>query len=506
MHGWTGWDGPTGLGTPIGADGFGAPLPNSSADYGATNTPTSWVANQAQSYTVTLTNNGANTWNAGGTDPVYLEVSFSTTGGGVSAGTHYAWQGFSLPSDVALGASVTLTITVTAPSQTGSLYVEYQMVKAHEFWFNQYADVAATVLDLWSASYGVTNTPTSWVANQAQSYTVTLTNNGANTWNAGGTDPVYLEVSFSTTGGGVSAGTHYAWQGFSLPSDVALGASVTLTITVTAPSQTGSLYVEYQMVKAHEFWFNQYADVAATVLDLWSASYGVTNTPTSWVANQAQSYTVTLTNNGANTWNAGGTDPVYLEVSFSTTGGGVSAGTHYAWQGFSLPSDVALGASVTLTITVTAPSQTGSLYVEYQMVKAHEFWFNQYADVAATVLDLWSASYGVTNTPTSWVANQAQSYTVTLTNNGANTWNAGGTDPVYLEVSFSTTGGGVSAGTHYAWQGFSLPSDVALGASVTLTITVTAPSQAGSLYVEYQMVKAHEFWFNQYADVAATVS
>jgi hypothetical protein len=246
--------------------------------------------------------------------------------------------------------------------------------------------------------------------------------------------------------------------------------------------------------------------VAATVTSLWSAAYGTTTTPTSWVTNQAQTYTVTLTNSGSNSWNPGGSNPVYLEVSFSTTGGGVNAGSHYAWQGFFLPSDVASGGSITLTITVMPPSQPGSMSVEYQMVKAHEFWFDQYANVAGTVTSLWSAVYAVTNTPTAWGANQAKAYTVTLTNNGSSAWNAGGIDPVYLEVSFSTTGGGVNSGTHYVWQGFWLPNDVTSRGSVTMTITVTAPSQAGSMYVEYQMVKAHEFWFNQYADVAATVS
>jgi hypothetical protein len=259
------------------------------------------------------------------------------------------------------------------------------------------------------------------------------------------------------------------------------------------------------MVKAHEFWFDQFADVAGTIMPLWSAAYSVTNTPTKWGATQTQTYTVTLTNNGYSTWNAGGTNPVYLDVLFSSTGGGVNSGTHYGWQAFSLPGDVASGGSVTLTITVTAPSQAGPMYVEYQMAKAHVFWFDQYADVAATVTSLWSGTYGVTNTPTKWGANQTQTYAVTLTNNGYNTWNAGGTNPVYLDVVFSTTGGGVNSGTHYAWQTFSLPGDVASGGSVTLTITVTAPSQAGSMYVEYQMVKAHEFWFDQFADVAATV-
>lgn len=146
------------------------------------------------------------------------------------------------------------------------------------------------------------------------------------------------------------------------------------------------------------------------------------------------------------------------------------------------------------------------MYVEYQIVKSYEFWFDQYADVAATVTPLWSAAYGVANTPTSWGAGQGRTYTVTLTNNGYSTWNAGGTHPVYLNVLFSTTGGGANSGTHYAWQQFSLPNDVASGGTVTLSISVTAPNLAGSMYVEYQLVKSYELWFDQYADVAATVS
>jgi hypothetical protein len=264
--------------------------------------------------------------------------------------------------------------------------------------------------------------------------------------------------------------------------------------------------VEYQMVKSYEFWFNQYADITATVMPLWSAAYGVSNTPTSWGTGQGRTYTVTITNNGFTSWNAGGTDPTYLEVSFSTTGDGVNSGVHYAWQGFSLPRDVVSGGSMTLTITVAAPNRTGAISVEYQMVKAHQFWFDQYADVAGTVTSLWSAAYDVTNTPTTWGVSQARTYTVTLTNNGFSTWTASGSDPVYLQVSFSTSGGGVNSGTHYAWQAFLLPNDVVAGASVTITITVTPPNQAGSIYVEYQMAKAHQFWFNQYADVAATVA
>src|SRR5205823_5991755 len=99
-------------------------------------------------------------------------------------------------------------------------------------------------------------------------------------------------------------------------------------------------------------------------------------------------------------------------------------------QRFTLPADLAPGASVTLTIGVTAPSNTGSLVLEYQMVKETQFWFGQFADVNITVTVGSSASYDVTNTPASWTTNQTQTYAVTVTNNGSQVWPAGGSTPV----------------------------------------------------------------------------
>src|SRR5205807_2509281 len=138
------------------------------------------------------------------------------------------------------------------------------------------------------------------------------------------------------------------------------------------------------------------------------------------------------------------------------------AGTRYAWQQFSLPNDVASGGRVRLSLNFSQLKLAGAMYVEYQMVKAQEFWFDYFADPAATVIPLWSAVYGVTNTPTSWGAAQGRTYTVTLTNNGSSTWNAGDTPPVSHNDTLSPHDAlPNSAGTRYAWQQFSLPNDVA---------------------------------------------
>ena len=96
-----------------------------------------------------------------------------------------------------------------------------------------------------------------------------------------------------------------------------------------------------------------------------------------------------------------------------------------------------------------------------------------------------------------------------MTNTGNQTWAAGGTDPVLLGVHFTSTGGGAPNNTSGWWlsdQRFTLPNDVAPGASVSLGISITAPNTSGSFVLEYQMLKPNHFWFTQFADVHVSVS
>src|SRR5207247_1651291 len=156
----------------------------------------------------------------------------------------------------------------------------------------------------------------------------------------------------------------------------------------------------------------------------WSAAYSVVNTPTSWGTNQTQTYSVTITNTGNQTWNATGSNPAHLGVHFANAGGGYGSNGWYTDQRFSLPADLAPGASVTLTIAVTAPANTGNLVLEYQMVKEQQFWFSQFADVNTSVTVVCSASYSVVDTPLCPYTTLFRSYSVTITNTGNQTWNA----------------------------------------------------------------------------------
>ena len=139
------------------------------------------------------------------------------------------------------------------------------------------------------------------------------------------------------------------------------------------------------MVREGRFWFAQFADVSVSVaLATWVAAYTVT-TPASWAANETKTYSIQVTNNGNQTWPMGGPNPVHLGVHFANVGGGAGSNTWYTDQRFNLSADLAPGATATLTISVTAPNNSGNLVLEYQMVKDGQFWFAQFSDANVTV-------------------------------------------------------------------------------------------------------------------------
>jgi hypothetical protein len=222
------------------------PATDLAASYSST-PPTSWTTGQTQTYSVTLTNTGSQTWNATGVDRVVLSVHFGTSDDipGVGWATE---QRFALPADLAPGGSVTLSVTVTAPSATGGYVLRQRMFKEYVAWFAQMQKTTVMVspaTDL-AANYSSTP-PTSWTSGQTQTYSVTVTNTGSQTWSATGVNRVVLGVHFGTSDDtpGVGWATE---QRFALPADLAAGGSVTLSVTVTAPSATGGYVLRQRML------------------------------------------------------------------------------------------------------------------------------------------------------------------------------------------------------------------------------------------------------------------
>ena len=360
------------------------------AGYDTSKVPKSWVAGQSQTFPVTVTNTGDVAWPSTGYSRVDLDLHFATVAGGsLKEATWLNSKAFSMPADLAANSSVTLNVTVAPPSSTGSLVLEAEMIKEHQFWFPQWQPVAVNVAapDK-TAAYDMSKAPTSWVAGQSQSFPVTVTNTSTATWISTGFYSTDLDLHFATSAGG--SANQARWlnsKAFSLPANLAPGGSVTLTVTLAAPSSTGSLVLEAEMIKEHQFWFQQWQPVTVTVaLPVWSASYNLTGVPASWTKGQSQSVTVTVTNIGNTTWPSTGYTEVDLDFHFTTQPGGSAQQTHWLTsQAFSLPAALGPGNSVTITVSVTGPSSTGFMSLEAEMIKEHQFWFQQTGSVGVSV-------------------------------------------------------------------------------------------------------------------------
>jgi hypothetical protein len=92
---------------------------------------------------------------------------------------------------------------------------------------------------------------------------------------------------------------------------------------------------------------------------------------------------------------------------------------------------------------------------------------------------------------------------VTVTNTGNQTWPAGGSNPVRLGLHFAA-GSGLDSPGWSTDQRYPLPADLAPGASVTLTVTASAPPTPSATVLEARLVKEWQFWFGQWAAVGVT--
>jgi uncharacterized membrane protein len=483
------------------------------ARYDLSKAPTTWVGGQSQTFPVTVTNTGTQVWPSIGYTEVDLDLHFATSSGGLANQANWLTsQAFVLPADVQPGGSVTVNVTVTAPAAGGSLVLEAEMIKEHQFWFAQFASVNVTVTGpTWTAAYDMSKAPTSWSAGQTQTFPVTVTNTGNQIWPSTGYTEVDLDLHFATSAGGSTNQANWLTsQAFALPSDVAPNANVTVNVSVTAPNNRGTLVLEAELIKEHQFWFTQTSAVNVTMSGpIWSASYDTSKVPTSWVAGQSQTFPVTITNVGNQIWPSTGYTEVDLDLHFATVAGGSAQQSHWLTsQAFALPGDVAPNANVTVNVTVTAPTTGGSLVLEAEMIKEHQFWFADFGPVNVTVSPpSWTATYDLSKAPVAWTAGQSQTFQVTITNTGNQVWPATGYTEVDIDFHFTTVTGGSAQQSHWLTsQALSIPSNLAPGASATFNVTITAPATKGSMFLEAEMIKEHQFWFQSVASVPVTVS
>src|SRR6266508_1521105 len=226
------------MATPV----LAAPVPVLSATYTVATPPTAIVQGATAQVPVTLQNVGNETWNATGANPVNLSYHWYD-----AAGNAVMWNGSrtSLATDVAAGASRTVTAAVAAPSMPGAFRLHFALVKEGVAWFTQSAPFTVQVASATtSATYAVAAPPTTIPAGGNAQIAVALTNTGNQTWNIAGANPVNLSLHWYD-----ASGNTVLWDGprTKLAAAVEPGASRTVTATVTAPPQPGSYLLRFAL-------------------------------------------------------------------------------------------------------------------------------------------------------------------------------------------------------------------------------------------------------------------
>jgi hypothetical protein len=109
----------------------------------------------------------------------------------------------------------------------------------------------------------------------------------------------------------------------------------------------------------------------------------------------------------------------------------------------------------------------------------------------------------VASPPTTWAQGESKTFDVTLTNTGNIAWPSSGTNPVRLGIHFTAQAG--SCCTWFTDQRFNLPHDIAIGETVTVSVTVTAPAIRGQIDLELRLEKEGTFWFDDYNETFVSV-
>ncbi len=355
-----------------------------------------------------------------------------------------------------------------------------------------------------AAAFVSQSVPSSMTAGQQYSVSVRMRNTGTMTWTA----------SASIRLGSVNPNDNSTWGmnrvALAGGDSIASGQEKLFTWTVTAPSSAGAYNFQWRMLREGVAWFgpsstNVVVSVGAAptrtatrtpavptatptsgVSGPPNASFVSQTVPSSMVAGQQYSVSVTMRNTGGTTWTPGALFRL----------GAINPVDNFNWgmNRVSLAGgdSIAPNQQKTFTWTITAPSGSGTYNFQWRMVQDGVAWFGANSNnVAVTVSGggAPNAAYVSQDVPTTMTAGQQYSVSVTMKNTGSTNWNAG---TLYRL-------GAINPYDNFNWGmnriALAGGDNIAPNQQKTFTWTVRAPATRGTYNFQWRMVQDGVAWF-----------
>ncbi|MFP3466774.1 hypothetical protein [Leifsonia sp. SIMBA_070] len=449
-------------------------------------------------YTITVANTGQTAYTAGDpaswSDDLTSVLDDATYNGDVTGGATYsaptlAWSG-ALP----IGATVTFTYSVTVNTpDSGDQILRNAVVTPVDGGCPAGSTDPACFVQIPSGSYTVAKSAstTSVLPGDTITYTVVVTNTGNTDYTAA--EPASFTDDLSgvlddaayngdASNGATVTGTNLNWSG-ALP----IGQTVTVTYSVTVNDpDTGDKAVHNTVRPTAGGGVCDAAGDCSTTTAVRTYSVTKTSNPAGDVhVGDVVTYTVTVSNTGTGDFTAGSPASFSDDLSHvlddavyngDATGGATVTGNALSWSG-----PLAVGATTTVTYSVTvASTPIGDKVLTNAVVPGDGGECVAPGD-CATTNDVASFTVSKTSSPSGPVTPGTKvTYTVTVTNTGTAAYTtaspASFTDDLTAVIDDATYNGDANNGATYAAPTLSWSGPLAVGATRTVTYSVTVNS------------------------------
>ena len=451
--------------------------PGDNAQFIQQTVPLTLAPGQSFTALVTLRNNGGSTW---------------TTDGGYQLGSQspadnltWGFNRTSLPAPVPPGQTVDFNFQLTAPTEPGTYDFQWQMVRSVTGFFGQpgaklVVTVAPPVPLVSNAGFVTQTVPGTMAPGTAYPVSITMTNTGTTTWTAEGLYRLASQNPLDNLIWGLNR--------VALPASVPPGGVARFDFNVTAPTAPGIYHFQWQLVQEGAALFGDLTpDVSVVVSgEVNAAAFVSQRVPA--VMNKGTRYpvSITLKNVGDSTWTR--------EARFRLGSQNPLDNLVFGLNRVGLLAPVAPGATVTFNFIV-APPETGGLHdFQWQMVQEGRGFFGERTpNVAVSVVTLSGlgnqAVFVAQTVPSNLVPGSFNPVSVTLRNNGTNTWTP--------DARYKLGAQNPADSTIWNINRVLVPHAVAPGESVTFNFNIRAPAVARNYNFQWQMLQEGVAWFGQ---------